>query len=59
MYHCWGVDEPWKHWTFKISEANHWPTDDRPKLMAVNEDSSVSVVSITKQDYFKRVLAGK
>jgi hypothetical protein len=59
MYHSWGNGAAGKHWTSKISEANHWPTDDRPKLMIVNEGSYVSVIAMTKVDYFKRVLQGK
>ena len=59
MYYCWGAGEAGAHWTFKIAEACWWPTDDRPKLIAANEDSHVRVVAITKTEYFKRILQGK
>ena len=60
LYWCWDKTEAGLHWTFKIAEAHHWPTDGRPKLIAANENSNeVSVVAITKTEYFKRVLQGK
>lgn len=60
MYHCWGNGMGNQPWTFKIAEANHWPTDTHPKIIAARENStSVSVVAITKEEYFKRVLQGK
>ena len=61
MYHCWGSgSSTTREWTFKIAEANHWVTDRVPKIVAARQDSKeVSVVAITKAEYFKRVLQGK
>jgi len=60
MYHCWGNGMGNQPWTFNISKANHWPTDEGPKFITANQDYiSISVVAITKTEYFKRILQGK
>lgn len=50
-----GVD-----WTFNIAEAIHW-NDDRVPTVIVNQRNSleVSVVAMTRKEYFIRKLKGK
>lgn len=58
MYYCRGHHGLGISWTFKISEALWWKTDRMPKMIAKGS-TEASVVTITKAEYFKRVLRGK
>lgn len=57
MYYC---RKPGVSWTFKIAEALHWKTDESPKMIVTMQDSlEVSVVAMTRKEYFIRKLKGK
>ena len=58
MYYCRGHNGLGISWTFKIAEALWWKTDRMPNMIA-GDSTEISVVEITKNDYFKRVLQGK
>ena len=60
MYYCHGRNGFGVSWTFNITKAIYWETDEMPHLIAASENSlSVSVVIMARKEYFKRKLKGK
>ncbi len=60
MYFCSGHNGLGTSWSFKIADALWWKTNSQPRAIVSWEDSTeVSIVSMTKQEHFKRVLADK
>ncbi len=60
MYYCHGKHGLGVDWTFKIAEAIYWKTDSMPKMIVTMKDSlEVSVVAMTRKEYFMRKLKGK
>lgn len=60
MYYCRGRNGLGVSWTFNITKAIDWETDEMPKLIAYYEMCpEVSIVAMTRKEYFIRKLKGK
>ena len=58
MYYSHGPHGLGTAWTFKIADAIWWKTNSQPRMI-VSWEKEASIVSMTKQEFFKRKLMGK